>query len=154
MLPPSRYTVRNDAQHLFDQALGGILLFISLLLKMVTHSPFLLAAWFISSLFLTRQNSGLIWITTITLLAYIIYRLTTLVVTVVLALKRKQNLLWIFLFLLLLLFTLGLPFYLIWEMIIAIVPSLSTNLLTHTLLTFTFTTFLCFRSPVFTIIRK
>lgn len=55
-----KYYYKNENQHLFEVYLGGLWFFLKLLIKGLLYLPHLATAYLIATLFLNRQDSGLV----------------------------------------------------------------------------------------------
>src|SRR6266542_5352116 len=110
-----KYAMWNEGQSLFDNTIRGLWFFLKLAFKLLIYLPLIFTGYIIASQFLSKQAHVILWIATISLIAYFIYLFIYFLKGIILLLKFHGNLLWMPLLLIAVSFTCILPVWLIWD---------------------------------------
>jgi hypothetical protein len=112
-------------QYLFDFCLYAIRLLIRVIFRAIVYSPLLITGYIIATRILNKTNHAIVWIIVIVLFATILYQLVYLIKGIIVALKSKNNYLWILLFIACIGFTCVFPAWLLTEAMQGIIFTLS-----------------------------
>lgn len=109
------YYAANDGQYLFNTHLRGLWLFCQLAVKALLSLPHLFTAYLLVANILDRQMSGVVWVSIILLVSYLLSLLFHLLKAVLLKFKQRKNMLWLPLFLIALTYSCLFPTWMIGE---------------------------------------
>ena len=120
-----RHIYENEGQHLFDFVLRGFLFFLKNAFRALIYSPFLIAAYLVSELFLNRNDHALLWLTMILIFSFALFILFTYLKKVMARLREKGNIYWIPVFILCLAFSCLLPAWIVYGPVKNIIAKLT-----------------------------
>jgi len=111
-----RYTQTSEAQIIFDNFIGALVIVAKGLIRLLILSPFIFTAYLISLSILHYYDHPLLWIALVTAFTWILYVLFFEIKKRMLLLKIRRNKWWILIFIFCVAFSCLIPAWIIYEL--------------------------------------